>query len=228
MLSTLFPSALRRWVFHNYAAGGQHESCCDEAELWSLSRGAPCSDLEGRLASERLLDPGLETSTSVPVRYSSTASGSQLRAHPLPLASVKPKAASSSLSPGVSLEAPSSSPHGSLLAQITSPLSSPSPSPEITASSSLSPPQGGAPPVAVASTSPSEGALTTTSQQQPDRPSPTRLPGGRRVLLPGSQWSMVQQAVRDGRVGNLTADKRYSVVRALLAAEKEFNHPSLL
>ena len=40
----------------------------------------------------------------------------------------------------------------------------------------------------------------------------------RRTLLPGSQWAMVQQAVRDGRVGNLTADKQYSVVRALIAA----------
>ena len=40
----------------------------------------------------------------------------------------------------------------------------------------------------------------------------------RRTLLPGSQWAMLQQAVRDGRVGNLTADKQYSVVRALTAA----------
>ena len=59
------------------------------------------------------------------------------------------------------------------------------------------------------------GSLTT--EALPDKLPLGLRQGGRLVLRPGSPWVMVQQAMRDGSLGNLIASKQYSVVSAMCA-----------
>ena len=56
------------------------------------------------------------------------------------------------------------------------------------------------------------GSLT---EALPDNLSVGLRQGGRLVLRPGSPWALVQQAMRDESLGNLTASKQYSVVSAM-------------